>query len=132
MQWPRVKTSAFKIKMLCLSTIYVIVCAIRAIWPRKDVDRICFVDHFLSTVFIGRTMATIAEICFVKQLSMLLSATPYKYQSRSSFIALCEYYVPFVLIAEVFSWIGVATKRQIWNGFEESIWTRCHCIQHRV
>ncbi len=126
-KWFLSPSGAFQMKMLYLSTIYVFVCAVRAIWPRKDVDRICFFDHQISTVFIGRSIATIAELCFVKQLSLVLKCTVFRYNSNINgnnlwFMNGYKYYVSFILIAEIFSWTGVATKCQIWNAFEESIW----------
>ena len=40
--------------------------------PRADVQRICLVDSWLSSVAVGRTVATIAEICFAAQCALLL------------------------------------------------------------
>jgi len=117
--------NTFQRKMLFLSSIYVVVCAIRGIWPRKDVDRICFFDRSISTVFVGRSLATIAELAFVKQLALLLGEIISKYNfglKQSWFMRGYRYYVPFVAIAEVNSWVGVATKCQIFNAVEESIW----------
>lgn len=126
-KWLNTKLSLFQKQMLYLSSIYVIVCAIRAIWPRKDVDRICFFDQSINTVIVGRSIATIAELCFVKQLSLVLGQVINKYNfgiNPKSFIftSFYAYYVPFIFIAECCSWTGVATKCQIWNAIEESIW----------
>eukprot|EP01084_Bolivina_argentea_P282077 482758_1 len=120
--WCMSQLNNFQKKMLYLSTIYVFVCAIRAIWPRKDVDRICFFDRGISTVFVGRSIATIAELCFVKQLSLVLKEIVDLYGVKNVSIYGYEYYVSFISIAEICSWIGVATKCQIWNACEESIW----------
>ena len=117
-------TSSFQSKMLYLSTVYTFVCAARAVWPRKDVDRACFFDHLLSTVIIGRSIATVAELCFVKQLSMVIARFVNKYvqTNKGSYINGYKYYFWIIFVAEIFSWIGIATKAQIWNGFEETIW----------
>ena len=119
------KLDSFQSKMLYLSTVYVIVCAIRAIWPRKHVDRICFFDAPINYPFVGRFIATIAELCFVKQCALVLQEIiiRYNFQNTLWFLHGYKYYVPFVGIAEICSWIGVATKCQMWNAFEESIWT---------
>src|SRR5262245_9206191 len=53
--------------MLLLCAAYVFGCAFRSFLPRADVQRICLFDTWLSSVMIGRTVATVAEICFVAQ-----------------------------------------------------------------
>merc|ERR1711871_550852 len=45
--------------------IFTIVCAIRAIWLRKDIERVCMYDSKISTPFVGRTLATFAELCYI-------------------------------------------------------------------
>ena len=40
--------------------------------PRADVQRIVLVDSWLSSVFVGRSVATIAELCFAAQWALLL------------------------------------------------------------
>ena len=51
--------SGYRTNMLCLSTIYVIVCAARAIWPVQHSLRRCMFDQVV-TVFVDRAIATIA------------------------------------------------------------------------
>ena len=46
--------------MLLLSAAYVFGCAFRSVLPRADVQRICLFDAWLSSVFVGRTVATVA------------------------------------------------------------------------
>merc|ERR1712194_266389 len=60
-------------------------------------------------------------MCFVKQMSLCLQEIVKRYELRKLYG--CNYYVHIIGIAELCSWIGVATKCQIWNAFEESIWT---------
>src|SRR5262249_520284 len=50
--------------MLFLCAAYVFGCAFRSLLPRADVQRICLFDTWLSSVVIGRSVATAAEICF--------------------------------------------------------------------
>src|SRR5262252_8229722 len=50
--------------MLVLCAAYVFGCAFRSFLPRADVQRICLFDTWLSCVFIGRSVATVAEVCF--------------------------------------------------------------------
>ena len=50
--------------LLLLSAAYVFGCAFRSVLPRADVQSICLFDTWLSSVFVGRSVATVAEICF--------------------------------------------------------------------
>lgn len=56
---------------LMFSAGYVLGCAYRSALPVFDVQRICLVDSWLSTVIIGRSVATIAEMCFVAQWALM-------------------------------------------------------------
>jgi hypothetical protein len=57
---------------LTLSGVYVLVCAYRSVLPRVDLERLVVVDTRLSSIFLGRAAATVAEICFSIQLSLLV------------------------------------------------------------
>src|SRR5262245_30581002 len=61
-------------RLLWLSTFFTVGCAFRAFLPRADVPRITLVDHWLSSILIGRTVATIAELSFAGQCAILLEA----------------------------------------------------------
>src|SRR5581483_9136923 len=50
--------------MLLLSAGYVFGCAFRSFLPRADVQRICLFNTWLSSVTLGRMVATVAEVCF--------------------------------------------------------------------
>src|ERR1700745_2026680 len=58
--------------MLFLSAAYVFGCAFRSFLPRADVQRICLFDTWLSSVTVGRSVATVAEVCFVVQWAIAL------------------------------------------------------------
>jgi hypothetical protein len=57
---------------IALSGVYVFVCAYRSLFPRVDLERLVLVDSSLSSIFLGRCAATIAEICFGLQLGLLV------------------------------------------------------------
>src|ERR1700758_1841160 len=59
--------------MLLLCAAYVFGCAFRSVLPRADVQRICLFDHWTSSVFVGRSVATVAEVCFVAQWAIILA-----------------------------------------------------------
>src|SRR5262245_25827173 len=65
------QTSNFEL-MLLLSAAYVFGCAFRSFLPRADVQRICLFDTWLSSVMVGRSVATVAEVCFAAQWTLLL------------------------------------------------------------
>src|SRR5262245_39353358 len=58
--------------MLFLCAAYVFGCAFRSVLPRADVQRICLFDTWLSSVTIGRLVATFAEVCFAVQWALVL------------------------------------------------------------
>jgi hypothetical protein len=114
--------SASKIEfMLFLSGVYVSGCAFRSFLPRADVQRICLFDTWLSSVTLGRSVATVAEICFAAQWAIIL------YQlgtttGADTTLSAAWVIVPLILIAECLSWHAVLTKNYLGNAIENSIW----------
>lgn len=107
--------------IVILSGLYVFGCAFRSFLPRADIQRICLFDTWFSSVLIGRTVATIAELGFVAQWALVLNtfAKNNKIKSVQTFSRLI---VPFIFIAECFSWYAVIRTHYIGNMVEESIW----------
>jgi hypothetical protein len=113
---------AVHLRMKHCAGMYVLACCTRAIWPRVDVERVCFWDaEALQTAFVGRSLATVAELAYVYQITSCLAqiASDLDHPTRKRIVEMC--YWPFVL-AETFSWMGVTTQRQCWQVLEESIW----------
>jgi len=112
---------------LILSAGYVAGCAFRSVVPVYDVPRIVMLDSWMSSVFVGRSVATVAELCFVAQWAVLLNAI-----SRTSGSALgravAMMLVPSIAIAEVCSWYSVLTTSNIGHVIEESIWGCCAAL----
>jgi hypothetical protein len=107
--------------MLILCAAYVFGCAFRSFLPRADVQRICLFDTWLSSVVIGRTVATVAEICFVVQWAMILHRLGTMTGADTTLNA-AWIIVPLILIAECFSWYAVLTTNYLGNAIENSIW----------
>jgi len=107
--------------MLLLSAAYVFGCAFRSLLPRADVQRICLFDTWLSSVAVGRTVATIAELCFVAQWAMILQQLGTITGSETVLNAALVI-IPLILIAEGFSWYAVVTTDYLGNAIENSIW----------
>ena len=107
--------------MLLLCAAYVFGCAFRSFLPRADVQRICLFDTWLSSVVVGRSVATVAEICFAAQWAMILHQLGAMTGADTALIA-AWVIVPLILIAECFSWHAVLTKNYLGNAIENSIW----------
>jgi hypothetical protein len=107
--------------MLFLSAAYVFGCAFRSFLPRADVQRICLFDTWLSSVTVGRSVATVAEICFAAQWAIILHQLGTMTGADTTLNA-AWVIVPLILIAECFSWHAVLTKNYLGNAIENSIW----------
>src|SRR6266705_6575849 len=107
--------------MLLLCAAYVFGCAFRSFLPRADVQRICLFATWLSSVVVGRSVATVAEICFAAQWAIILhqlgAMTGADTTSNAAWLI-----VPLILIAECFSWHAVLTTNYLGNAIENSIW----------
>jgi len=109
---PKLKNCAF---------VYIAACSLRTIWPRRDGQRTCFWDSWLSYPLIGRVAATAAEICFAYQLVLCLSSLAKQLKCRRVKAAL-KVVVPAIAIAQCSCWMSVSTRNQWFHVFEESIW----------
>jgi hypothetical protein len=89
--------------------------------PRADVQRICLFDTWLSSVVVGRSVATVAEICFAAQLAIILHQLGTMTGAETTVNA-AWVIVPLILIAECFSWHAVLTTHYLGNAIENSIW----------
>ena len=107
--------------MLLFCAAYVFGCAFRSFLPRADVQRICLFDTWLSSVVVGRTVATVAEICFVAQWAILLHQLGTMTGAETTVNA-AWLIVPLILIAECLSWYAVLTRNYLGNAIENSIW----------
>jgi len=107
--------------MLLLSAAYVFGCAFRSFLPRADVQRICLFDTWLSSVVVGRTVVTVAEVCFAAQWAIILhqlgTMTGADITVNAAWIIM-----PLILIAECFSWYAVLTTNYRHNAIENSLW----------
>lgn len=106
---------------LLLSGIYVFVCGFRSLFPRVDLERVCVWDSWLSAISLGRTAATVAELCFALQCVLFvqrlaeISDTPLLTVGAQAFM-------PMVIVAEVLCWYSVLSLNHIGHAIEESLW----------
>ncbi len=106
---------------LLLSAGYVLGCGYRSVFPVYDIARLTMVDSWLSSVAVGRSVATAAELCFAAQWALLLRWLGQ--DSGSTMAARAgRLIVPMIAVAEVCSWYAVLTTSNLGHVFEESLW----------
>lgn len=114
---------AFALEPLALlSAAYVFGCAFRSILPRADVQRICLFDTWLSSVLIGRSVATAAELCFAIQWAIVLRELGRITHSDTT-KNISRLVVPLIVLAECCSWYAVVSTNFLGNVLENSLWT---------
>jgi hypothetical protein len=107
--------------MVLLSAAYVFGCAFRSVLPRADVQRICLFDTWLSSVLVGRSVATVAEICFAIQWAIVIHQLARLTRSDTA-RNISIMIVPMIIVAECCSWYSVITTSYLGNTIENSIW----------
>jgi hypothetical protein len=106
---------------LALSGIYVLVCAYRSVLPRVDLERLVVVDTRLSSIFLGRTAATVAEVCFAIQLGLLVHQLGV--HAGMPWVQQAAWVIPmFMVVAQLFCWHSVLTLNHITQAVESMLW----------
>src|SRR5262249_49459723 len=115
-------TDRYQFAQLILSGLFVAACAFRSILPRVDVERMCLWNSPFSSVFLGRAVATIAELCFALQCALLLFKL--SHSTGASVIGTIGLTVlPVILVAELACWFAVVTLNHIGHAVEELLWS---------
>jgi hypothetical protein len=78
-------------------------------------------DTWLSSVVVGRSIATVAESCFVAQWAIILHQLGTMTGADTTLNA-AWVIVPLILIAECLSWYAVLTTNYLGNAVENSLW----------
>ena len=105
--------------VLWLSAIYVVGCGFRSVFPMIDAPRLCLHDTWISRIAVGRTIATIAELSFALQWSLLLreAGTDARMAALAS-----RAIVPLIVVAEISCWGAVLTSNYLLHAVENSVW----------
>ncbi len=106
---------------LLLSGVYVGVCGFRSLFPRVDLERVCLWDTWLSTIRLGRTVATIAELCFALQCALFVQRLS-EITGMPWLDPAARVFVPVVILAELVCWYAVLSLNHIGHAIEESLW----------
>jgi hypothetical protein len=107
--------------MLFLCAAYVFGCAFRSVLPRADVQRICLFDTWLSSIVVGRSVATVAEVCFAAQWAIVLHQMG-GMANVDTPLNVALVVVPLIVVAQCCSWYGVLTTNPLAHAVENSIW----------
>ena len=114
-------------QVVALCGVYTVGCAFRSVLPRADVQRICLWDTWWSNVFVGRSVATVAELSFVLEGALVLFFLA-TYLESSLGRAVARAIVPLIVIAECFSWYAVLTTHYLEEA--EELCDRIAIIDH--
>src|SRR5579872_4749126 len=88
---------------LLLSAAYVFGCAFRSLLPVYDIPRIVLVDSRWSSVIVGRSVATVAELAFAIQWALILRhMASLSHSPIAQAVSLTI--VPLIVVAEICSW----------------------------
>jgi hypothetical protein len=87
-----------------------------------DVPRLCLNGSLPLSIFVGRSVATVAELCFAAQWTLLLREAAGASGNRAATIAPPAVFA-LIVAAEMFSWSAVLTTNYLLNAIENSLWT---------
>jgi len=100
--------------LLWLSAVYTAGCAFRSVLPMLDVQRYCLHRTAVSRIFVGRSVATVAELAFVAQWALLMHEAG---AARAAFAV-----VALIVVAEAHSWLAVLTRNDFFHAMENALW----------
>lgn len=112
---------------LLLAAGYVFGCAYRSFMPVFDIPRQCMFDSPMCSALIGRTVATVAELCFAAQWALILRDMAQNLGRPITRFAAMQI-VPLIVIAEFCSWYSVLSTSNLGHTFEETLWGVCAVI----
>ena len=109
-------------QQLLLSGIFAAACAFRSVLPRVDLERQCLWNSPLSSIFVGRSVATIAELAFAGQCALLISKLSALTGSAPLRVVGWSI-VPLILLAQLCCWHAVISLNHLGHAIEEILWS---------
>jgi hypothetical protein len=109
-------------RQLLLSGIFAAACAFRSILPRVDLERQCLWNSPLSSIFVGRSVATIAELCFAGQCALLIAKLS-ALTGNASLQVVAWSIVPLIVLAQLCCWHAVISLNHLGHAIEEILWS---------
>jgi hypothetical protein len=107
---------------LLLSGIFAAACAFRSILPRVDLERQCLWNSPLSSILVGRSVATVAELCFAGQCALWILKLSVL-TGNASLQVVGWLIVPLVLVAQLCCWYAVISLNHLGHAIEEILWS---------
>lgn len=111
----------YQTRQIALAAVFTLVCAYRSWLPRIDLERFCLVDSPASSIFLGRSAATVAEVSFAAQTALWLHRVG-ELAGLPAASGYAYFIVPLLALAQVFCWTGVTTLNHVAHAIEESLW----------
>ena len=108
-------------QQLLLSGIFTAACAFRSILPRVDLERQCLWNSPLSSIFVGRTVATVAELAFAGQCALLIGKLS-ALTGHASLQVVGWSIVPLIVLAQLCCWHAVISLNHLGHAIEEILW----------
>lgn len=113
---------ALRRTVLALGAIYVLGCAFRSWHPMIDAPRLCLHDAWGASIVVGRSVATVAELCFAAQWMLILREAGAAAGHRPTTL-MAAALLPLIALAEVASWYAVLTTDYLFHALENTLWT---------
>ena len=114
-------------RQLLLSGLYTAVCAFRSFLPRIDLERTVLVDSVFSSVALGRSAATVAEVSFALQVGLFVAEVGDR-SGHPRFDVVGVIIVVLLSTAQLFCWSSVITLSHLGHAIEESLWAIAFAI----
>src|SRR5262245_4210613 len=109
-------------QQLSLSGIFAAACAFRSILPRVDLERLCLWNSPLSSIFVGRSVATVAELAFAGQCALLISKL--SALTGNAWVQVVGWWVvPLIVLAQLCCWHAVISLNHLGHAIEEILWS---------
>jgi hypothetical protein len=109
-------------QQLFLSGIFAAACAFRSILPRVDLERQCLWNSPLSSIFVGRSVATVAELAFAGQCALLIAKLS-ALTGNASLQVVAWSIVPLIVLAQLCCWHAVISLNHLGHAIEEMLWS---------
>jgi hypothetical protein len=107
--------------LLWLSAVYVLGCGFRSLFPMLDAARLCLHDTWISRIVVGRSVATVAEMCFALQWVVLLREAAAPGERIANLVA--RLILPLIALAELSCWVATLRVNYLFHAIENSLWT---------
>jgi hypothetical protein len=115
-------SDGYAAQQLLLSGVFAAACAFRSVLPRVDLERQCLWNCLLSSIFVGRSVATVAELCFAVQCALLISKLS-ALSGNASLQVVGWSIVPLVVLAQLCCWYAVISLNHLGHAIEEILWS---------